>query len=68
MGKVVHLGRERKRRKQAADKRTADANAVAFGRTKSEKLAARRERARLESIVDGAKMATDNDVSTEDPT
>lgn len=68
MGKVVHLGRERKRRKQAADKRTAEANAIAFGRTKSEKLAARRERARLQSIVDGAKLDPNNEQSTDDPT
>ncbi|MEM6996210.1 MAG: DUF4169 family protein, partial [Myxococcota bacterium] len=41
LSKVVNLGRERKRRARAAARRKADANAVAHGRTKADKRAAR---------------------------
>ena len=36
MADIIRLGKERKARKRAQDKRQADENAVKFGRTKGE--------------------------------
>ncbi|UIJ44651.1 DUF4169 family protein [Sphingomonas cannabina] len=55
MGEVVNLGRARKAKRRTEAEAQAAANRVAFGRTKSEKAAARREAERRERDLDGAK-------------
>ena len=55
MGEVVNLGRARKAKRRADAEVQAAANRVAFGRTKSEKAAARREAERREHELDGAR-------------
>lgn len=55
MGEVVNLRRIRKAKRRADAEAQATANRVAFGRTKSEKAAARREAERREHDLDGAK-------------
>ncbi len=56
MSNVVNLGRARKRRREEADKRRADENAIRHGRTKAEKAQERMEQARLRATVDGARL------------
>lgn len=55
MGEVVNLRLARKAKRRAAQAATASANRAAFGRTKSEKDAARAERDRQERTLDGAR-------------
>lgn len=54
----INLNKVRKARARAADKVRADSNAVAFGRTKAEKVADRDETSRHARIVDGAAIET----------
>jgi len=56
MGDVVKLGRARKRKREDAEKRRADENAIRHGRTKAEKARERMEQARLRATVDGARL------------
>ncbi len=56
MGELVNLNRARKARDRAARAAQADANRVAFGRTRAERVAADAERARQEDALDGAKL------------
>ncbi len=55
MGDVVNLNRARKARAKAAATVRADANRLAFGRTKGEKAADAAEAARRQALLDGAK-------------
>lgn len=55
MSNVVNLGRARKRKRDAAEQRRADENAIRHGRTKAEKLRERMEQAKLRATVDGAR-------------
>lgn len=66
MGDVINLARARKRRQREAAKQRADANALAHGRRRSEKLQERLERAHQQALLDGARMERDpNDASTD---
>ncbi|MGK6318075.1 DUF4169 family protein [Sphingomonas sp. DT-204] len=55
MGEIVNLGRARKAKRRADAQAQAATNRVAFGRTKSEKAAARREAERREHELNGAR-------------
>lgn len=55
MSNVVNLGRARKRKREGAEKRRADENAIRHGRTKAEKLRERMEQTKLRDTVDGAR-------------
>lgn len=49
----INLNRARKERARTAKRKTAEANAVKFGRTKDEKAAARAEQDRARAKLDG---------------
>ncbi|MBV0912299.1 DUF4169 family protein [Rhodobacteraceae bacterium ASV31] len=53
--KVIRLGKIRKARARQTDRRTADANAVAFGRTKAEKARDKAETGRAARDLDGKR-------------
>ena len=53
MGEIVNLRTARKSRKRAEDARTADANRVAFGRTKGERARSETENLRAARRLDG---------------
>lgn len=55
LAEVVNLNRARKAKAQAIARATADANRIAFGRTRAEKTAARAEAERAARELDGAK-------------
>jgi hypothetical protein len=55
MGDVVSLNRARKAKAKADRAVQAEANRVAFGRTKAEKAADAQAAARREALLDGAK-------------
>lgn len=56
MGEVVNLNKARKARDKAEARRAADANRLAFGRTRSEREANRTERDRDASRLAGHKL------------
>jgi hypothetical protein len=56
MGNVINLGRARKRKREQAEQRRADENAIRHGRTKAEKTRERMEQGRLRATVDGARL------------
>ena len=55
MANVINLRTARKARDRKVRATKADANRVAFGRTKAERVAADAERLRTEKALDGAK-------------
>jgi hypothetical protein len=55
VSEVVNLNRVRKAKRRAEATLQADANRIAFGRTKAEKQATAAEKAKSESALDGAK-------------
>lgn len=55
MAEVINLRLARKQRDRAAREVTAAANRRLHGQTKQEKSAARAERERQESVLDGAR-------------
>lgn len=59
MGEIVNLNKARKARDKAAAKRTAEANRLTFGRTRAERDAARTERDRDATRLDGHKLDDD---------
>jgi hypothetical protein len=63
VAEVVNLRRARKERARAEAARTADANRVAFGRTKAEKSLTAAERDLTARRIDGHKL----DVQREEP-
>ncbi|MET4684575.1 DUF4169 family protein [Brevundimonas faecalis] len=56
MGEVVNLNKARKARDKAAARRTAEANRLTFGRTKSERHATQKEQDRDAARLDGHKL------------
>ncbi|WP_313002502.1 DUF4169 family protein [Brevundimonas sp.] len=56
MGEVVNLNKARKARDKAEAKRTADANRLTFGRTRSERQSTQKERDREAARLDGHKL------------
>ena len=58
MKKVINLNKARKARARADKRARADANAVAFGRTKAEKAAAKAETSRMARNLDGKALET----------
>lgn len=52
MADIVNLNRARKKKRAAEEKVSADRNRVKFGRTKSEKEAAKAERQRSKRALD----------------
>ncbi|HWK34974.1 DUF4169 family protein [Sphingomonas sp.] len=59
MGEVVNLNRARKAKRRAEATAQADANRVAFGRTKAAKQAAAAEQDRAAKLLDGALRGDD---------
>lgn len=56
MAEIVNLNRWRKAKAKEEKTKQADANRVAFGRTKAEKEAARKVAERLNGDLDGKKI------------
>lgn len=56
MGEVVNLNKARKARDKAVARRAADANRLAFGRSKVERLTTQKERDRDAARLDGHKL------------
>lgn len=63
----ININKVRKARARDTEKARADANAVAFGLSKTEKFNARRNTARLERKLDGARLLKDTDGSDDTP-
>jgi hypothetical protein len=59
MAEIVKLGKLRKERERAQKKARADANAVAFGRTKAEKAADRARAEQARKHIEGHKRDGD---------
>lgn len=57
-GTPINLNKVRKARARAEQKVRADSNAVAFGRSKADKVADRDDTARSARILDGAALKT----------
>ena len=55
MGDIVNLNQARKAREKADQKRQAEINRQAHGRTKAEKTTSRIENERVQRTLDGAK-------------
>ncbi|MBX3565635.1 MAG: DUF4169 family protein [Sphingomonas sp.] len=55
MGELVNLRQARKARDRKVRAATADANRVAFGRTKAERAADAAAKTRLDKTLDGAR-------------
>lgn len=56
MGEIVNLNKARKARDKAEAKRAADANRLAFGRTKAERQTTQKERERDAARLDGHRL------------
>lgn len=56
MAEIVNLNRRRKAKARADKDQQAEANRVAFGRTKAEKLAERQRAERQRTALDGKKL------------
>ena len=52
MAEIVNLRQARKRKARAEKEKTAEANRLAFGRTKAEKLGTKLEKARAEKALE----------------
>ncbi len=68
MGEVVGLGKFRKARDRAEDKRRAQENRVRFGRTRAEREAGETEEARAERLLEAHRRdgeACDGDDTSE---
>lgn len=59
MGEVVGLGRFRKARDRAEDKRRAEENRIRFGRTRAEREAFDKEEARAGRVLDAHRRDDD---------
>ncbi|MET0269432.1 MAG: DUF4169 family protein [Sphingomonas sp.] len=57
MGEIINLRRARKAKAQSDAATAAAANRAAFGRTKGEKAADAADRARMEAVLRGARIA-----------
>ncbi len=60
MAEIVNLNRRRKAKAREDKDQQAQANRVAFGRTKAEKLAARQQAERQRTDLDGKKLDEDH--------
>jgi len=60
MGEVVNLKSARKAKARAATEAKAQANRIAFGRTKAEKQTSKAEREAADRKLDGHKRNDDN--------
>jgi len=67
MGEIVNLRRARKSRKRAEDGRIADANRLAFGRTKSERALSDTEKALAARALDGHRLRSRPHNPDDDP-
>ena len=56
MGEVVNLNKARKDRATAEAKAGASANRASHGRSKADRTAADKERARIQRLLDGSKL------------
>lgn len=56
MAEIINLRRARKARDRVAAAKVAEANRAKFGRTKAEREAEAQARARVERMLDGAKL------------
>jgi hypothetical protein len=61
MGDVVGLGKFRKERARADDKRRAEENRVRFGRTRAEREAIDKEEARATRVLDAHRRDDETD-------
>jgi hypothetical protein len=59
MGDVVNFNKARKAKARTDAQAMAETNRAKFGRTRAEKERDRIEKARADSIVDGAKLESD---------
>ena len=59
MAEIINLNRFRKQAAKQQDKAKAEANRLAYGRSKAEKLKTDKERAQIISHVDGHKLTPD---------
>jgi hypothetical protein len=59
MGEVIGLGKARKARDRAEDKRRAEENRIRFGRTRAEREATDKEEARAARLLDGHRRDED---------
>jgi hypothetical protein len=59
VAEIINLRRARKAKARAEQAATADANRIAFGRTKAEKAAAAAEAAQRDAVLDGARRQAD---------
>ena len=67
MSTPINLNRFRKEKARKDKKAKADANAVAFGRTKAEKERAARETSRLSRELDGKSLEKPEDPAPSGP-
>ncbi|WP_332659561.1 DUF4169 family protein [Brevundimonas sp.] len=56
MGEVVNLNKVRKDRAKAEAKLAAKSNRAGHGQSKADRAAAKKERARIERLLDGSKL------------
>ena len=61
MGEIVNLRRARKAKQRAEDARTADANRVAFGRSKDERQLSEKEKSLAARKLDGHLLRPDEE-------
>ncbi len=59
MADIVNLRQARKRKARDEKEKTAEANRIAFGRTKAEKQGTRLENTRAEKVLDAHKRGED---------
>ena len=59
MGEIVGLGKARKERARAEDKRRAEENRIRFGRTKAERQGLAKETERTERVLDAHRRDDD---------
>jgi hypothetical protein len=60
MGEIVNLRRARKSKKRAEDARAADANRIAFGRTRTEREVSEKEKSLAARRLDGHMLPPDD--------
>jgi hypothetical protein len=63
VGEIVNLRRARKVKKRAADDRTAEANRIAFGRSKAERALTDAEKALAAKKLDAHLLRKDDEQS-----
>ncbi len=61
MADIINLRRARKAKARETAAAAATANRALHGRTKAERAADAAERARVDAIIDGARLAADED-------